>query len=405
VTAAPSISPTIPVLEVDPFDPDVLEDPYPFHEQLREAGPVVWLSAHGTYGAGRFSEVQAVFRDWEHFTSAAGAGLADIRKPGAWRPGGPIVEVDPPVHTRARKALNDIISPKIVRGWQDIFEADAEALWDRVLAGSLEFDAVPDVAEAYILKVFPDALGLDLALDRRNLITIGNHNFNGLGPPNELFQRTAAAQESISDWLLLGQSREAMVPGGFGELIFEAEDQGALAPGTASPMIKTLFRGGMDTTISGIEMTLQLLAASPGRWQAVRDDPARIRNAFEEAMRLESPVQTVFRTTVSEPVELAGYQLAPDSKIQLFPGAANRDPRQWKDPGQFDLSRRLGGRATWGIGVHNCIGQVIARLEAECLIAALARRVATLEPAGPSRLRPVNALRTLDTLPLRATLA
>jgi hypothetical protein len=113
----------------------------------------------------------------------------------------------------------------------------------------------------------------------------------------------------------------------------------------------------------------------------------------------------VFRTTVSEPVELAGYQLAPDSKIQLFPGAANRDPRQWEDPGQFDLTRRLGGRATWGIGVHNCIGQVIARLEAECLIAALARRVATLEPAGPARLRPVNALRTLETLPLRVTLA
>jgi 4-methoxybenzoate monooxygenase (O-demethylating) len=404
VIAAPPVSPAIPVLDADPFDPGVIENPYPFHQQLREAGPVVWLSAHGTYGTGRFAEVQAVFRDWEHFTSAGGAGLADIRKPGAWRPGGPIVETDPPVHTQARKALNDVISPKIVRGWQERFEADAAALWDRLLSESLAFDAVPDVAEAYILKVFPDALGLDLTLDRRNLITIGNHNFNGLGPPNDLFQRTQAAQEAIADWLQQGQSREAMVPGGFGELIFEAEDRGALPPGTASPMIKTLFRGGMDTTISGIEMTLQLLAASPGRWRAVREDPARIRNAFEEAMRLESPVQTVFRTTGPEPVELAGQHLAADTKIQLFPGAANRDPRQWADPGQFDLSRKLGGRATWGIGIHTCIGQVMARLEAESLIAALARRAATLEAAGPARLRPVNALRTLDTLPLRVTL-
>jgi 4-methoxybenzoate monooxygenase (O-demethylating) len=400
--APPEVSSGIPVIEEDPFSPEIIADPYPFHERLRDAGPIVWLSAYGTYGTGRFEQVQAVFKDWRSFTSAAGAGLSDIRSPDAWRPAGPIVETDPPVHTRARKALNEIISPRIVRGWQDIFEADANALWDDVLARTVEFDGVGDVAEAYILKVFPDALGLNTP--RQNLITVGNHNFNSLGPRNALFEQTRRAQENVADWLAESTSRTAMVPGGFGELIFDAEDSGALAEDTASAMIRTLFRGGMDTTISGIEYTLRFLAEDPARWAEVREDPARVRAAFEESMRLESPVQTVYRTTTVETVEFAGHVLAPDTKVQLFPGSANRDPEQWTDPDTYDADRRLGGKATWGIGIHTCIGMVIARLEAESLIGALARRAAALKPAGAPRLRPNNALRTLDSLPLRVTL-
>jgi cytochrome P450 len=252
------------------------------------------------------------------------------------------------------------------------------------------------------LKVFPDALGLKTP--RQNLIIVGNHNFNSLGPRNDLFEQTRAAQEDIADWLTESTSRAAMVPGGFGELIFQAEDSGALAENTASAMIRTLFRGGMDTTISGIEFMLRFLAQDPARWAEVRDDPPRVRAAFEESMRLESPVQTVFRTTAGEPVEFAGHVLAPDAKVQLFPGSANRDPVQWQDPDSYDTGRRLGGKATWGIGIHTCIGMVIARLEAESLIAALARRAATLELAGEPQLRPNNSLRTLDSLPLRVTL-
>jgi 4-methoxybenzoate monooxygenase (O-demethylating) len=168
VIAAPPISPAVPVLDVDAFDPAVIENHYPFHDQLREAGPVVWLSAYGTYGTGRFAEVQAVFRDWEHFTSAAGAGLADNGKPGAGRPGGPIVEMDPPVHTRAREALNDIISPKIVRGWQetsrayrDLTERDglrpainADPAWQRYVA-----DVTPLIADMRSMLLASMAMG------------------------------------------------------------------------------------------------------------------------------------------------------------------------------------------------------------------------------------------------------
>jgi len=123
--------------------------------------------------------------------------------------------------------------------------------------------------------------------------------------------------------------------------------------------------------------------------------------AFEEALRLESPAQTFFRTTCPQGADFGGYRLSGDTKIQLFPSAANRDPRKWNDPDRFDLRRERSIHAAFGGGIHNCIGQMIARLEAECLLGSFVRRVRHIELAGEPRFRPNNSLRTLETLPLK----
>jgi 4-methoxybenzoate monooxygenase (O-demethylating) len=94
-------------------------------------------------------------------------------------------------------------------------------------------------------------------------------------------------------------------------------------------------------------------------------------------------------------------KLAPETKVGVFLGAAGRDPRQWPDAQRYDLRRKPTGiHLSFGTGMHACIGQMIARLEAECILRALLRRLASLEPAGVARFRPINQLRTLDTLPL-----
>jgi cytochrome P450 len=135
----------------------------------------------------------------------------------------------------------------------------------------------------------------------------------------------------------------------------------------------------------------------------MRSDAALQRNAFEEAIRHESPASVLFRVTTGT-VELSGYRLEADTKVAYYPGAANRDPRKWEDPGRFDITRKvLGVHRAFGVGTHVCIGQMIARLEAECILAALAQRVAKIESAGEPQYRLVNALRTLDSLPLRLT--
>lgn len=387
----------IPVLTDDPFSEDTLADPYPFFRRLRDAGPVVWLERHGLYATGRHAEVQRVLSDWGSFTNTGGAGMADIRKPGNWRPASAILEVDPPEHTRVRAALQKILSPMVVRQWRERFSKEADTLADHLVARG-RFDGIRDAAEHFILSVFPPAVGI--VIPRENAQAIGDMNFNAIGPNNALTQAAVARAQPYMQWYEDSMKRSAMLPGGFGELIHAAEDAGELPGGVAANLTRSFLRGGMDTTISGLGAALHGLARDPAQWRRLREEPARIRTVFDEAIRHESPVQVMFRTTRAD-VDLAGVPLAPDTKIAAFIGAANRDERRFSDPERFDIDRpAAGGQLAFGHGAHVCIGQMIARLEAECLIGALARRARTLRLDGAPAWRPVNTLRILDRLPL-----
>lgn len=396
--ATPADSPTAPpVLHDDPFCDAILSDPYPFFARLREAAPVVWLPSHGLYATGRHAEVATVLSQWGQFTNEGGAGLADIRRPGNWRPASVILEVDPPAHTEVRAALQKILSPLVVRQWREKFTGAAEAMADALVAGR-QFDGMRDAAEAFVLSVFPPAVGIHIP--RENAQAIGDMNFNAIGPNNARTQAAVTRAQPYMPWYEASLRREAMLPGGFGELIHQAEDAGALQKGFAANLTRSFLRGGMDTTISGIGSALLALARDPAQWELLRADPALARQAFEEAIRVESPVQVMFRTT-REGAQLGGFALAPDTKIAAFIGAANRDTRQWPDADQFNLRRQAAGQhLAFGHGAHVCIGQMIARLEAECLLGALARRARRLVLAGPPVYRLVNTLRTLDSLPL-----
>ena len=100
-------------------------------------------------------------------------------------------------------------------------------------------------------------------------------------------------------------------------------------------------------------------------------------------------------------MELGGAVVPEGSKVLMFLAAANRDPRRFADPDRFDISRSAAGHVGFGAGIHMCVGQILARLEGEAMLAALARRVARLEPMGPGVRRYNNALRGLARLPVR----
>jgi cytochrome P450 len=96
-------------------------------------------------------------------------------------------------------------------------------------------------------------------------------------------------------------------------------------------------------------------------------------------------------------------RLGEGEKVLMFLGAANRDPRRWQRPDEYDVARSTSGHVGFGSGIHQCVGQLLARLEGECLLGALARRVAAIEIAGPPRRRYNNTLRALSSLPVRLT--
>jgi 4-methoxybenzoate monooxygenase (O-demethylating) len=389
--------PDAPVLDEDPFSDANIADPYPLFARMREMAPAVFIMPHDYYAVVRHAEAGIVASDFARFTTTGGVGMSDIRKPGAWRPRSPITEIDPPDHTRVRAALQKVLSPLVVKSWKEKFAARAEEIADQAVAKGT-VDGVADISEAFVLDVFPAVLGVDVPPERIKLT--GELNFNQIGPNNA---RTAAALERaapIMEWYAQVLQREHMLPGGFGEKIYQAEDAGEFEKGTAQFQVRTFFRAGVDTTMAGIGSTLKLLAENPEQFALVKANPALLKGAFEEALRLESPAQVMFRTTTGE-TELGGVRLRADTKVGYHMGAANRDPRQWQDPDRFDVTRQTTGvHRAFGVGVHVCIGQMIARLEAESILGAVIRRVRAIEPAGPAAWRPVNTLRTLDTLPL-----
>jgi cytochrome P450 len=390
----------IPGLNVDPFAIEFLENPYPAEEALREAGPVVHLDKWNVYAVARYAEVYAVLKDSLTLCSSRGVGLSDFAKEEPWRPPSLILEADPPARTRTRAVLNRVLSSAVMKQIRDRFAAAAEAKVDELLARG-SFDAVADLAEAYPLSVFSDTVGLKPE-GREHLLPYAGVVFNAFGPPNELRQTAIERSQPHQAYVQEQCQRDNLAPGGFGACIHARVDAGDITAAEAPLLVRSLLSAGIDTTVNGLGAVIYCLARFPEEWARLRNDPSLARNAFEEAIRFESPVQTFFRTTTKD-VAIGGYTIGEGKKILMFLGAANRDPRRWVDPERYDITRKISGHVGFGAGVHMCVGQLVARLEGEVMLAALARKVAAIEIAGPVKRRYNNTLRGLDSLPITLT--
>lgn len=375
----------------------MLADPAPLHARLRDAGPVVHLTRHDVFALARYDDVHAALVNWQDFRSAAGVGLADFSVEEPWRPPSLLLEADPPRHDAPRRVLSAILGPRALRRLRQEWFTAAEELVDRVLAP--ELDVVPALAEAFPLRVFPDAVGIGRE-GRENLLPYGDFVFNAFGPRNEFVTTAAPHAPRWSGWVNEQCGRERLRGDGFGAAIWAAADRGEITPEQAPLVVRSLLTAGVDTTVHGLAAVLHAVATHPDQWDRLRARPELARVAFDEAVRWASPVQTFFRTATTD-VCVAGSPIPAGRKILMFLGAANTDPRRWADPDAFDLGRDPSGHVGFGMGLHQCVGQHVARLEAEALLTALAARVRRFEPLGPGVRHLNNTLRGWTSLPMR----
>jgi 4-methoxybenzoate monooxygenase (O-demethylating) len=390
----------IPVCAIDPFSLDFLRDPHPAHEQLREAGPIVWLEKYGCYAAARHAEVRRILGDPVTFCSGRGVGLSDFQREKPWRPPSMVLERDPPEHDRARAVLNRALSATVMRSLRGRFAEAAEDLADE-LARKGRFDAIADCAEVYPIMVMPDAIGLSRE-GREHLLPYAATVFNMFGPDNELRRAVIAQMVPHVEWIASQCKREALSEDGVGAAIHAGADTGEVSRQEAELLVRSLLSAGFDTTVHGVGVAINQLARNPDQFAALRADPAKARAAFEEGLRLETPVQTFFRTTTRE-AEIGGATIPEGEKVLMLLGAANRDPRKWPDPDRYAIDRPTAGHVAFGAGVHLCAGQLLARLEGETLLAALARAFARIEPDGEPTPLLNNTLRGWARLPVRVT--
>jgi 4-methoxybenzoate monooxygenase (O-demethylating) len=389
-----------PPSELDPFGDAFLADPYPGHEELREAGPVVWLARYGVYAMARFEHVDGALRDAETYCSRRGVGLTDFAREKPWRPPSLLLEADPPEHTRARRAMTAVLTPATVKGMHATFAREA----GEMVAAAVEaerFDGIGELVQPFLLKVFGDAVGLPEE-GRDQLLPYGAMVFNGFGPRNEHFERAMAAGAAVRDAIMAMTRRDALEPGGLGALIHAAAEAEGFEEGERELLVRSFLSAGVDTIVHGLGNALLVLAQHPDQWALVRADRGLAGAAFEEVLRYEASVQTFFRTT-TRAVEVDGVELPEGAKVLLFLAAANRDPRHCERADELDVTRRGVRHVTMGAGIHVCVGRIMARLEAQTLLGALAGQVAELALDGEPVRELNNTLRGLARLPLRVT--
>ncbi|MCA0871502.1 cytochrome P450 [Seohaeicola saemankumensis] len=388
----------IPVWDVNPYDEAILRDPYEYYARLRELGEVVYIPRYSVLAVGRYATTHKIFADHENFLSSRGVGLNDFALEKGWRERSIILEVDPPEHTKTRKVMARVLSPKVMKTMSDLFRDTAERIVDQIIdQGTIE--VVADLAEPYPTTVFPQALGMTES-NRRYLVDYGAMVFNSVGPDNALRRNSLRNAGEIIPWITAACARERLTEDGMGAMVYADADKGEITHDEAGLLVRSFLSAGVDTTVTGIGNALWCLSQNPGEWDKLKADPTLFRPAFEEVLRYTSPVHT-FGRTAGHATEIAGYPVEEGTKILCVLGAANMDPDKWGDPEVFRIDRKPVGHVGFGAGIHGCVGQNLARAELQALLTVMLERIDRIEPAGDPVWRPNNAIRALDKLPLK----
>jgi cytochrome P450 len=386
----------VPRYDADLFTDDALDDPFPHLRALRDAGPLVWLEAHGMYAATRYADVRSILADDVTFVSGEGVALNDvINSLGR----GTTLMSDGDEHRMQREVIGRPLTPRALAD----LRADARAIADAVVDGLVErrrFDAVVDLAEVLPTTWVPDLLGWP-ADGREHLVEWAAAQFDGLGPLNE---RAIAASDGILAMSAYAQQLADMeLPEGcFGAGIQRAVAAGEIGRSRCPMLFIDYLAPSLDTTISAIGNAVWLFATHPDQWRRLREEPDRIKAAFNEALRIESPI-SCFTRLARVATDVGGVDLPAGSRVLVSFASANRDERRWDEPDRFDITRESAGQLAFGHGEHACVGMGLARLEGAAVLGALVERVGEIELDGPPVRKRNNLIRSFASVPVSVT--
>jgi cytochrome P450 len=289
---------------------------------------------------------------------------------------------DPPKHTRVRAVVANALSPAALNQLAEPFRRDARAIVERLRAREDEvIDVVGDITQPFIYKVLPDLIGLPEA-GREHMSAFGNMVWATMGPMNELFHEAMRdTSGEVLAWAGACCKRENLAAGSLGMAMYEAADRGEVTAAEAELLVGILLSAAADTTVLTMANTMRAFSEFPDEYQLVRSDPKLARLAFEESLRWDSPSRMAGRIAMRD-IEIEDYVIPQGTRCGLMFAAANRDPRRWEDPYRFQVRRPNAGHLGFGFGVHACVGRVLALLEADALLGAVAESIAGFEPAG-----------------------
>lgn len=393
---------TVPRLEdfTDEFDPFTalltvggeghVTDPYPELARFRRICPVHELDMQALFGVPThkqigdrpnfmvlgWEEVNYVLETPELFTNDIYEDTLGITF------GRSITVMDPPEHTRYRKLVQSVFTPKILNSYRPKFQAVIDRLSDAFVERG-NADLVQEFALHFPFQFIMDLMGMDM--EQRP-----TYHKIAMAQTCMFFDEEHAVQASamLGRFLdkLVDQRRELKDDSDFISLIANAEVEGEKLPqDIVVSFFRQLMNAGGDTSYHGFSNTLAALLTHPEQLELLREDRNLIPRAIDEALRWNGPLVAIQRGTSRE-TEIGGVKIPKGSYINVCIGAANRDENEFPNADEFDITRKPHRHVAMGFGPHICIGQHLARMELVMALNTLLDRLPNLrlDPDKPA---------------------
>ncbi len=377
------------------FSDDILQDPYPTYSRLLEEGPLHYVDVGSKWAVWSvFSHVEcsAIAKDPRCSAKRAQQMLLPLplsrqaeftelaRMLGLW-----LIFMDPPEHTRLRKLLNKGFSAAAIEALRPQVETIVDRMLKPLQRGA-EVELMREFANPMPVSIIAEMLGVPQAQQERfahwsRAIALFR------GSPNRTVEQAHAAQDALIELTAFFKETVAERRRNKGtdliSLLIDIEEEGeVLTEEELYAQCIALLFAGHETTRNLIGNGMYTLLQHPDQTDDLRRNPEQIRSAVEELLRYESPVQFTARV-LKEDIEICGRTIPQKWSILCMLGAANRDPKKFKDPNQLNLKRLHNEHLAFSAGPHACIGGQLARLEGQVALLNLVQRFPNMKLSGP----------------------
>jgi cytochrome P450 len=372
-------------VEFDPSDREFLADPYPVLNRLREQVPLFYDAARERWFVTRHEDVRSCLRDkrlgrnFRHVLAPEEIGVPplDPRWQAFWdSERWSLLWLEPPDHTRLRKLVAAAFTPRSVEALREPAHALARELLEP-LAEAGEMELLYDYAQPYSIAVICRMLGVPL--DRHRDLLDWSHRMVKMYEfevPLDAAQAANDAAAEFQDYVreLIGERRANPCDDMVSALVQARVDGGRLSDDEIISTVIVLLNAGHEASVNTLGNGMLAFARHPDQWRRVVDGSVPASAAGEEMIRFDPPLQLFERWVLTDDFALGGVPIPRGAKIALLFGSANRDPRVFDRPDEFDVARENAVQHIgFGGGIHVCIGAPLARIELEASLEALRR--------------------------------
>lgn len=397
------------------FEPFNMDNPFPSYKALRNEEPVMFDERIGYWVVTKYDDIKETFDNWETFSSEnaqapvrkRGPQATEIMKEGGFTAYSGLSARIPPEHTRIRAIAQKAFTPRRYKALEpDIRAMVAERIEKMLDNGSPQGDMFSDLAYDVPTVTILTLIGADISMvdtykrwsDSRAAMTWGDlsdeeqipHAHNLVEYWQECQRLVAYAHENGGDNLTA-------------DLVRAQEEGKEITDHEIASLLYSLLFAGHETTTTLISNCFRVLLAHPEQWQEIKDNPKLIPGAIDEVLRYSGSI-VGWRRKALKDTEIGGVAIKEGDGVLLLMGSANRDESRFDNGEEFDIHRsNAREHLSFGFGIHYCLGNMLAKLQAKICLEEAIRLVPSLELAEDASInfRENLSFRVPTTVPVR----